>query len=205
MTIGKNIYNLRSKKRMSQEKLASKLGITRQTLSNYENDITSPDLEQSKKICDIFDISLDELIGNNNTISSKISITERLVKKQNKNTKIILVTLYVIIMTILIFITIYYLTKKDFTTAYQMEFICYNKQEKYNISVENLTIHPEYEFISSESDGVAKDFAIIVSQSDNDGKNHSDSKIYAGEGIGEAIDSIIKLKKALIANDYKCY
>ncbi len=44
MTIGKMIVKLRREKRISQEKLAELLGISRQTLSNYENDITSPDL-----------------------------------------------------------------------------------------------------------------------------------------------------------------
>ena len=75
MSIGNKIEDLRKKKKMSQEKLADLLGISRQTLSNYENDITSPDLNQSKKICEIFDVSLDELIGNDNTISSKLSST----------------------------------------------------------------------------------------------------------------------------------
>ena len=97
MTIGKMIVKLRREKRISQEKLAELLGISRQTLSNYENDITSPDLMQAKKVTEVFDISLDELIGNN-TLSSKISSTERLIKKQNKDTKIILITLYAIIM-----------------------------------------------------------------------------------------------------------
>ena len=93
MAIGKMIVKLRKEKRMSQEKLAELLGISRQTLSNYENDITSPDLLQAKKICEIFDISLD-LLTDNDTISSRISSTERLVKKQNRDMKIILVTLY---------------------------------------------------------------------------------------------------------------
>ena len=84
MTIVKIILELRRKKKISQEKLAELLGISRQTLSNYENDITSPDLNQAKKICQIFDISLDELIGNNNTLSSKISRTERLEKSKIK-------------------------------------------------------------------------------------------------------------------------
>ena len=77
MTIGSKIENLRKKKKISQERLAELLGISRQTLSNYENDITSPDLNQAKKICEIFDSSLDELIGNDNTVSGKIGSTER--------------------------------------------------------------------------------------------------------------------------------
>ena len=64
MTIGEKITIERKKLNYSQEKLSDILGITRQTLSNWESDITSPDLKQSKKLCEIFEISMDELVGN---------------------------------------------------------------------------------------------------------------------------------------------
>ena len=64
MTIGEKIIEKRKNIKYSQEKLADILGITRQTLSNWESDITSPDLKQSKKLCEIFEISMDELVGN---------------------------------------------------------------------------------------------------------------------------------------------
>ena len=205
MTIGSKIVDLRKKKKMSQEKLADLLGISRQTLSNYENDITSPDLNQAKKICEIFDASLDELIGNDLTISSKISSTERLIKKQNKNVRIILITMYFIIMAILISFTIHILTKKDFTKEYQMEFTCSNKENTITLSIENLDFHTdEHEFINSEFDGVSRNFAIIISTS-SDGANYTEEKNYAGASIGEAINSLLIVKKALIDNGYKCY
>ena len=83
MTIGKNIESLRLKKKLTQEKLAEKLGITRQTLSNWEGNITSPDLKQAKKLSNIFNISLDELVGNElNVIQEKLINTEKLNIKQ---------------------------------------------------------------------------------------------------------------------------
>ena len=54
---------------MSQEQLAEKIGVARQTISKWELGETSPDIEQSKKIAQIFHVSLDELVQNN--ISSK--------------------------------------------------------------------------------------------------------------------------------------
>lgn len=44
MTLGEKIIELRKKKKLTQEQLAEKLGIIRQTLSNWENNTTSPDI-----------------------------------------------------------------------------------------------------------------------------------------------------------------
>lgn len=61
MTIGKKITELRKKENMTIEKLSSKIGISRQTLSNWESDITSPNLKEAKKLANIFGVSLDDL------------------------------------------------------------------------------------------------------------------------------------------------
>lgn len=65
MTIGEKIVSLRKKYNFTQEKLAEKIDISRQTLSSWEGDITSPDLKQASILAKIFKISLDELISNN--------------------------------------------------------------------------------------------------------------------------------------------
>ena len=62
-TIGNNIKTLRKKNRMTQEKMAKKLYLKRQTLSNYEIGKCVPDIYELVKIADLFDISLDELVG----------------------------------------------------------------------------------------------------------------------------------------------
>lgn len=68
MTIGEKIIELRKKEKYTQEKLAEKIGVSRQTLSNWESNITSPDLSQAKKLVSIFKISLDDLINNETEI-----------------------------------------------------------------------------------------------------------------------------------------
>ena len=47
MAIGKKIVSLRKKYNFTQEKLAERIGVSRQTLSSWESDITSPDLQQA--------------------------------------------------------------------------------------------------------------------------------------------------------------
>ena len=61
--IGNNIKTLRKKNRMTQEQMAKKLYLKRQTLSNYEIGKRVPDIYELVKIADLFDISLDELVG----------------------------------------------------------------------------------------------------------------------------------------------
>ncbi len=63
MTIGEKIVSLRKKYNYTQEKLAEKIGISRQTLSSWESDLTSPDLKQASILSQIFKISLDELVS----------------------------------------------------------------------------------------------------------------------------------------------
>ena len=63
MKIGKRIQELRKENDLSQEDLASLLGVARQTISKWELGETSPDLKQAKKLSEIFKVTLDELSG----------------------------------------------------------------------------------------------------------------------------------------------
>ena len=62
MGLGNNLFNARKKKGMSQEAVAEKLGVSRQTISKWETDETLPDIRQSKRLAVVYDLSLDELI-----------------------------------------------------------------------------------------------------------------------------------------------
>jgi len=64
-TIGSKIIELRKKHNFTQERLAEKVGVSRQTLSSWESDITSPTLAQANVLAKVFKISLDELADNN--------------------------------------------------------------------------------------------------------------------------------------------
>ena len=62
MRIGNNLYQARKKTGLSQEIIAEKLGVSRQTISKWETDESTPDIYQAKKLAKIYDLSLDELI-----------------------------------------------------------------------------------------------------------------------------------------------
>ena len=63
MNIGGNIQELRKISGMTQEQLAGKLNVSRQTVSKWELGGTLPDLESALKLCGIFHIPLDDLLG----------------------------------------------------------------------------------------------------------------------------------------------
>ena len=62
MSLGNNLFNARKKRGLSQEEVAEKLGVSRQTISKWELDETLPDICQSKKLANLYGLSLDELI-----------------------------------------------------------------------------------------------------------------------------------------------
>lgn len=64
MNLGNKIMTLRKKNNLSQEDLSEKVGVTRQTISKWELEETTPDINQAKKLSMIFNISLDELVNN---------------------------------------------------------------------------------------------------------------------------------------------
>lgn len=64
MVIGEKIAELRKKYNYTQEKLAEKIGVTRQTISNWESNITSPDLNQASLLCKEMRININDLLDN---------------------------------------------------------------------------------------------------------------------------------------------
>lgn len=62
MNLGNHLFQARKKTGLSQEMVAEKLGVSRQTISKWETDETVPDIYQSKKLARLYHLSLDELI-----------------------------------------------------------------------------------------------------------------------------------------------
>lgn len=58
-----NLVELRKIHDMSQEELADKIGVSRQTLSKYETGESLPDIEKCKLLADVFGVSIDDLLN----------------------------------------------------------------------------------------------------------------------------------------------
>lgn len=63
-TLGQKIARLRNKNNLTQEQLGNKLNVTSQAVSKWENDTSAPDIMLLVDLANIFDISVDELLGN---------------------------------------------------------------------------------------------------------------------------------------------
>jgi transcriptional regulator with XRE-family HTH domain len=63
MNIGSRISSLRDERGWTQEELASSIGISRAALSHYEKNRREPDTETLSKLADLFEVSLDYLVG----------------------------------------------------------------------------------------------------------------------------------------------
>lgn len=62
MSLGNSLYEARKKSGLSQEAVAEKLGVSRQTISKWELDETLPDIRQSKRLSNLYHLTLDELV-----------------------------------------------------------------------------------------------------------------------------------------------
>lgn len=65
MKFGENLYNLRKAAKMSQEKLAEKMGVTRQSVSKWENGESYPEMEKIMKLCEVFHCKINDLVHEN--------------------------------------------------------------------------------------------------------------------------------------------
>ena len=81
MNIGEQINNLRKQHGLSQDDFANLFNVSRQTVSNWENGRSYPDLEMIIKISDYFKISTDELLKNDVQTVKKIDNEKKTKKK----------------------------------------------------------------------------------------------------------------------------
>lgn len=62
MTLGNRLYEMRKAKGLSQENVADILGVTRQTVSKWETDQTTPDFDKILPICQLYNITTEQLL-----------------------------------------------------------------------------------------------------------------------------------------------
>ena len=100
MELGKQIKIHRQEARLSQEELANRVYVSRQTISNWENDKSYPDVNSLVLLSEIFHISLDQLIkGDISTMKEVIQKEE--IAKMNRDSKIYGILLVVLIVSVM--------------------------------------------------------------------------------------------------------
>lgn len=90
MKFGENLYNLRKKQKISQEKLAEKIGVSRQSVSKWKNGTAYPEMNRIFELCKIFHCKLNDLVNDNildfDSLDKevKMSVVKFNKEKQNK-------------------------------------------------------------------------------------------------------------------------
>ena len=89
MTIAEMIKKTRLDNNITQEEYAKKFGVTRQTVSSWENGKSLPDLQLIITICNTYNLSLDALLNEDQKYVNKIAITQKLVRILKKTLPIL--------------------------------------------------------------------------------------------------------------------
>lgn len=146
MELGKKIIKIREDNNLTQEELAEKYFVTRQTISNWENGKTYPDLETIVKISNDFNISLDILLKEDEKMVKKIDKSVKSTKKYKHLLRyiIVLVCILLFIGYKLIMINKYHIDKIDKETyvSYSDELVIEQKKDYDGelLNVDNMSI-----------------------------------------------------------------
>lgn len=79
MQVGERILKLRKENNISQEELGFKINVSRQTISKWENNESSPDLNNLKSLAKLFNVSTDYLINGNKRLVKKTKVQDYIV------------------------------------------------------------------------------------------------------------------------------
>lgn len=84
MEIGKQLKNARIASGLTQEGAAEKINVSRQTISNWENEKTYPDIISVIKLSDVYSISLDDLLKGDKKMIGHLEESTNIVKSNKK-------------------------------------------------------------------------------------------------------------------------
>ena len=100
MEIGKKLKNARIEAGLTQEKAAEKIDVSRQTISNWENEKSYPDIISVIALSDLYSVSLDELLKGDQKMAEHLEESTNVVKSNKKLTGAILLNIILKILLI---------------------------------------------------------------------------------------------------------
>ena len=100
MEIGKKLKNARIKAGFTQEKAAEEIDVSRQTISNWENEKSYPDIISVIALSDLYSVSLDELLKGDQKMTEHLAESTNVVKSNKKLTGAIILNIILMILLI---------------------------------------------------------------------------------------------------------
>ena len=101
MEIGKQLKAARIASGMTQEEAAEKINMTRQTISNWENEKTYPDIISIIKLSDMYSISLDDLLKGDRKMIKHLEESTNVAKSNKRLIIVILINIFLLILFII--------------------------------------------------------------------------------------------------------
>ena len=151
MELGKNIARIRKENNLTQDELAEKYYVTRQTISNWEIGKSYPDLETIVKISDDFNISLDVLLKDDSKMVKEI---DKKIKDTYKYKKILKYTTIIgslLLLAIFIYTSIYFYFRNTVVNKFEKSLAEYNfKMNGYGIHYLKYDDEIEYRILKQE-------------------------------------------------------
>ena len=101
MKFGENLFSLRKNAKMSQEKLAEEVGVSRQSVSKWENGESYPEMDNILKLCKIFHCQINDLVHEDmqdiDSLDENIKMSVvKLEKSKQKKLKVLSKIIYVL-------------------------------------------------------------------------------------------------------------
>lgn len=125
MALGQRVQMLRTAAGWSQEQLAEQLAVTRQTVSKWERDLSTPDVDALLLLSDLFEISLDELVrGAKPEPNSRVLDLEQLAERNRRDQRRTVLTIVGALSAILGGLVLGFLKALDAYTA-RLQYLLY--------------------------------------------------------------------------------
>lgn len=100
MEIGKKLKDARMRSGFTQESVAEKINVSRQTISNWENEKSYPDIISVIELSNLYSISLDELLKGDEKMMEHLEESTNVVKSTRKLIGVILLNIITVILLI---------------------------------------------------------------------------------------------------------
>ena len=168
--IGKFIFELRKEKKMTQQELADKIGVTDRAISKWENGRGMPDLSLMRPLCDVLGITLNELISGERIDKKEYQKKSEeniinTINYSNKKTKFFKIFLGCLITIFLILVLMFVIDVRRM-----------NKNEEVVFSTWGFDYFPAINLNDEEIEIAVKNY--LVSKGDEESKRYEDSKTF---------------------------
>lgn len=107
MNIGEKLFELRKAKNLSQEEVADKLNVTRQTVSKWETNQSTPDFDKIVPLCELFEIGTEELLTGKKAEESSKEEPEKILTREEirrKSAEVVSSSVLIYILAVAFFI-----------------------------------------------------------------------------------------------------